>query len=837
MTRWIALGAALTACTPPHPADPTPTGPDAPATSTPADPTGPTGDTATPLPEPEVTFRAVLRDDNRVVLSWTLPEDVVGPVVTLFDVGEIEARCDGEPGCSHETWVTGGGMHEYTLRVVHEDGRLTHVGAAVEVPGIPAPAWTVTSTVAPLSKAYNTVVIDVLAPGAHTLSWDATAVFRAEFVRLRRPDSGFGPGERLALTGSVDVPPDELARVGTSSWTLAACLRPSDSDVELCSEARPLSLRTEPGWLTGARRVDVDRTVGHTVAWQSAGNLHHVASETLELDAWTTDPLYTFEPDALTPGVHEIVITPCRWVGEDFRCSNRHDVATPVAGTVLYQDLAFGNTEPRYALEGETVAEIHPATGPVQALVAPRSGTVIELVEDKATITVDEPVFAIVTAEQLRVSLVVDPSVTWEERRYDEDFTQARALSGWPWALTGQPLDIAVTDAGDMWAVGEFSRRLVQGSGDRVIPHTYPLHHVWDDALGRYRPVRPFANPLNGRSPSDTSALGEKVLVAADGAVWSTQGGRNLSSGGEVPNHSRIHRFDPSGVDDPETLHDDRHCSYPVPGDGNIVIGLAVDGDRVWFTELLPGRLTWFDRAPEHCEPLLDYDDPDAVAAAALRACEGAETAADGCVDSVSLGAGVWPAHVSLDPVDGSPWVVDSLGNWLLHYAPAGDRLDAYPIPAPISAGTLVQAIFKGFPWQLRVTADAVYVGEYSDVSLLRFDRASEQFDELAAPWATTDMNLHSIDIADDRLWFALTNEVYAPLDHNVSTIGYVDLASWRAGTPHGVLYTGLHEIVDPLVPERDHWHASFRGIDVSPDGRYVAIASMRRNAMVRLGP
>jgi hypothetical protein len=323
------------------------------------------------------------------------------------------------------------------------------------------------------------------------------------------------------------------------------------------------------------------------------------------------------------------------------------------------------------------------------------------------------------------------------------------------------------------------------------------------------------------------------VEVAEDGTVWATLGGVGFHAGGDPPNHSRLLRFDPAGQDLPTTLHDDRFCAYAVPGDGNVVVGLATDEDRVWFVESNTMELSVFEPRPEHCEPLLDYDDPAAVAASALQDCGSGQTAADGCVERVLLGDGISPSHVALDPVDGSPWVTDAFGAGVLHYLPDTGEVEMFPLPAP-----LLPSFFQGFPWQIRVTDDAVYIGEYVDISIVRFDKATGATDEIAVPFPTPDMNLHSIDIDADRLWFTLSAEGSALLDPQVSTIGYLDLAAWRDGAPAGVIYAGLDEIVDPVHPERAAlWPPCFRGIDVAPTGGAIALGSVRRDEVVVLTP
>jgi hypothetical protein len=152
---------------------------------------------------------------------------------------------------------------------------------------------------------------------------------------------------------------------------------------------------------------------------------------------------------------------------------------------------------------------------------------------------------------------------------------------------------------------------------------------------------------------------------------------------------------------------------------------------------------------------------------------------------------------------------------------------------------------FGGFPWSLRVDEGAVYLGEYATQHILRFDKASSVFSEIHIPCSTSQVKLHSIDIDSrtDRLWFTLSNEVQVPLDKTASTIGYIDLTSWRdhiadpvrTKSISAVLYRGLDSI-----PASKNWpdkHQAFRGIAIDPASGKIAIATMWREQITELTP
>lgn len=796
------------------------------------DSTGDTGDTDSAGDTgagPGLSFTAALSDTNLITLTWSDPTADPAGDVYVFDLGTFAAVCDGADGCSTTLRVEDGGIYEYTLRIPAIGEPAVYARAEVEVVAPEPPTFTADPAAPPLSYLGRTVALDVLDPVDVTLRWDEGARPPGTIVRLRTPTtSAFSDGDEVALTDEVVIPAADLERIGTSSWSLEACTLPAAADVPLCSQETPLSLRVVPGLVEGGRRIQADAN-GVTLDWASAGNFFYVSAPTLGIDTWVAGP--PLHVAALDPGVHDVTIVPCRF--ETGQCTNRSDAVASAAGIVSYPYplLDWGVI---VVFEGDPVADIDTGSG-VETLVAPATGTLFEVVAEGDAVEAGGSVFAVITQDAIQQQLVVD-DVRWTlDRPWTDDFAAGQATAAWPRFNVGSPLDIAIEDDGNVWVDSEFTWRLFHarpdGTGEAL---TYPLLQHWDEATERYVPVSPFANGLSGLSPHPASAYGERVVVAPDGTVWATLGGVGLHEGGDPPNHSRLLQFDPAATDLPTTEHDDRFCAYAVPGDGNGVIGLAVDGAQVWFVEGTPGYLSVFEPRPELCEPLLDYDDPAAVAASVMVACGPGQHASDGCVERVYLGDGRYPAHVAIDPVDGSPWVSDAFGGVLLHYVPATGAVESIPLQPQ-----LMSSFFAGFPWQIRVTDDAVYLGEYADVSLVRYTKATGEMDELPVPFATGDVNLHSIDIDDqERLWFTLSAEGSALLDPEASTIGYVDLADWRDGSPSGVVYAGLDAIVDAAHPERaELWAPCFRGIDVAPDGGAIALASMRRAETVVLTP
>ena len=80
-------------------------------------------------------------------------------------------------------------------------------------------------------------------------------------------------------------------------------------------------------------------------------------------------------------------------------------------------------------------------------------------------------------------------------------------------------------------------------------------------------------------------------------------------------------------------------------------------------------------------------------------------------------------------------------------------------------------------------------------------------------------------------------------MDKSASTIGYIDLASWRSfiANPQvnkgilAVIYSGLDTIAAPEVLK--HRHQAFRGIAIDQRSGKVALATMWRGQITELSP
>lgn len=203
-------------------------------------------------------------------------------------------------------------------------------------------------------------------------------------------------------------------------------------------------------------------------------------------------------------------------------------------------------------------------------------------------------------------------------------------------------------------------------------------------------------------------------------------------------------------------------------------------------------------------------------------------------------------AHLQADPDSGVIWFTDASGQYLGSYDTDGEAgFELISIHDTHLGDYDTVGELGGFPWDLEVTHDAVYIGEYAARHILRYDKAQQRFSEVDVPYAGRMVRLHSlaVDTMRERLWFSLANECSVPGKHARSTIGYIDLDSWRqylfgpnnsAGIK-GVTYRGLAEI--PGCEMHPQMHQSFRGIALNPGDGKIAIATMLREQITLLDP
>ncbi len=775
-------------------------------------------------------FTATRSDLNLITLDWQVSGGDSSNLLYIYDdIGFRAQACrtlPQPPGCSTTKRVTNGGVYRYTLSV--RNAALEFATQTVEITVLDLPA--------PASQTAN-VDVDMLNVQQQSIWWQH-APSSAGFVRIYGT-APFAPpiADNQPTTGTYPVPASALA-IGRNIYTIQYCERPpSNSNVPaLCSDGVPFVFNVRPAHFAGDYRQFVPAGQSLTLSWSGSGNWWFVEAPSLNIGTWVTQPTYTVPASALTQGVHQFKVTSCIFGG---RCSNRFDIYAPQAGVVTFT-VGFQSVN-----QGTVVGNLAPSSGGTAIpLTAPRTGTFYPIVPSGSTVAANANVAAVITEDKDFKQVIVGQQqslATWSSRTWSTDFTSAY-YDTQARPTTGDALDVTFDSAGGIWQLGEFSYGIAHVAGGALTHHDVPTARAWNPSSGLYERVTPFGSGLSG-NPRNVAytELGERVIDTGS-AVWFTQGGGLFFTG--VANYSRIVRFDRNGVDSAATPDDDRMCAIHVPGDNAAVIGIASDGQRIWFLESSRKVLGWLDPATFAwpCNNFLDYGNAQAVQAAeTANRCT--SPTQQGCIHEIALPASAgFPAHVVVDATDGYVWFSTfanfGSGNVVGRYPLAGGNVETFPLPDSI--GT---TLAHGFPWQIRVDAEAVYLNEYGDNDLIRFDKHGSSctalvngqnpcMKEIHVPVRSPDVAMHSIDLVGTRLWFTLANEAGGAVDRSASTFGYVDVAAWKAGAPTGVLYIGLETLGD-LSAGRYH---SFRGIDVTPQGQ-VALADMRTDEVIRLDP
>jgi hypothetical protein len=739
-------------------------------------------------------FRAVRYSGNEILLQWRVIHSI--PAVYIYDdtghgggdVGTKPAFCPSAPAniCSTSLTVTEGGNYRWLLRVENSKGRKVYVPASI----------TLTPPYAPEIVAGGGFV-DILAPSKETISWvadqrNAPAGESTDdaWIEIKPPGAFWFKADRLPRSGPaarISVPASALGEPGRSVYSIRDCLLQVESGTKFCSGAVSIGFSTasdrflnpDPIYSRQAEDLEISFTT-------QSGDVRRLYSKTLLPREYqqsfleTQKASYTVDAGLLTPGNHRIELASCQ--RQTNHCSPKVDL---------------------------------------QILVQPHN-------------------------RQVRWTL---------DREYTDDFLPGRVYAQ---LGDGEPLDITYDTAGGVWMINEFSTTIEHLTPQGIVESfKVPLaRKTVSSSSSEF--VKPFAAQLKGLelNPVSFSMLAERATTVGS-TIWFTQGG-GMWAPAKLPNHARIISYDPSKADSPVTPFDDRICVYNVPADDeeqfgdNQVVGLTAAKGRIWigesrgFYDNRPSAISSFIPDPENCANLLNFDNPNALASQRLQYCvDGKTPEQDGCMQKYlldKLPVGIKVAHLATDPGDGSVWFTDAHGRFLGNLnTDRAEVMKVYPLPDPHPE----MGMFGGFPWTIRADDDAVYFGQYATKSVLRFDKASASFDEILVPVALSQVRLHSIDIdaATNRLWFTLTNESPVPVDQTASTIGYIDLHSWRDhiadpgknSAVYGVVYKGLSTL--PASAYNPGQHQAFRGIAVDPASGKIALATMRRNQITELSP
>lgn len=385
---------------------------------------------------------------------------------------------------------------------------------------------------------------------------------------------------------------------------------------------------------------------------------------------------------------------------------------------------------------------------------------------DANRIVVDLPANA--PSGSVRVATTAGVSPASKVEVYAYDWFDIPPTAG----TNASPLSLAIDDAQRVWVNEEFHRafqRLDISTG--MVTGLAPPYPTGPG---------PFASTIFGDHRTQTSSLGEGVMVDPLGRIWFSEGGGYLYSG-IYPNHSRIICLLPDEPGGPEFR------VYNVPGDWNEVIGLTWDPvrDWVWFAE---GGLTSGGKIVGFDPDLIPWDNQFNFSTSLnyLVGNPGAPTAALYHVyDVPNLTA--QPAHL-LVKANGDIWFTHYWGAALGRLVPATGAFTSYPLPATQSTSFPASILGAG-PWEIVEAPNGdVIFNEFFDATITRFDIALADdpatwqlapnglnpgmTDVVIPDYDPLNEQLHSIAYAPDgRLWYTIHVENAPGLN---ASVGYI---------------------------------------------------------------
>jgi streptogramin lyase len=269
----------------------------------------------------------------------------------------------------------------------------------------------------------------------------------------------------------------------------------------------------------------------------------------------------------------------------------------------------------------------------------------------------------------------------------------------------GAPLSIAVDEAHRVWVNQEFHLEF-----QKLDPSVGIVEGI---AIPQPPSPGPFASTIFADHRTQTSVLGEDVLIDPMGRVWFTQGGGSLYSGIH-PNHSRVVCLIPDGPAGYEFR------VYNVPGDRNEVIGLAWDHTRnwIWFAEgglVNGGAIVGFD--PE----LIPWDNNFAFDSSLDHQLCSSLTET-GCYQRYQLeDTASHPAHLLVTD-DGKIWFTAFWGRSIGRLDPVTGIVNKYPVPQTISKALPSYIVGPG-PWEILEAPNGdIIFNEFFDATITRFD-------------------------------------------------------------------------------------------------------------------
>ncbi len=435
---------------------------------------------------------------------------------------------------------------------------------------------------------------------------------------------------------------------------------------------------------------------------------------------------------------------------------------SPVYGTIQQTTLTltgagFGAAGPEASLFVRTRA------GSIS--IASTDGRILSWEEDRIEMTIDESA----RSALVQVRTAEGESNTSRVEVYRYEWFDIPPTPG----TNAVPLSLAVGADGHVWINEEFHRNF-----QHFDPATETVEGI---SPPRPPDPGPFASTIFNDHRTQTSVLGEDIMVDPDGNVWFTQGGGALYSGIH-PNHSRIVRYDPDG---PEG---ERFRVYNMPGDWNEIIGLAWDEgrQRMWVTQSSLERhpvIASFD--PEMIPWDNDFDFSESLM---HQVCED-EGPYEDCYRVYPLPpSSLKPAHLEVDD-RGLVWYTAYWGNAIGVLDPESGAVREFPLPEAIGLGDPVWVVGCG-PWQMVKAPDNgdIIFNEFFDSTIGRFDVTRildpqcRSLDEhgvnpCIVEWITPDVDLrnervHSIAYdLKGRLWYSIHSDEDAEVN---ASLGFI---------------------------------------------------------------
>lgn len=774
---------------------------------------------------------------------------------TTHDVGWV-------PPNGSRTFRTTPGMHEYVLALDDGAGNATHVRAEVYVPPPSMP-----------SPAEDQLSVDPFADPipAQTITWNPNG---ADYVKVYacQPNT-----ESLGCTSisnvsapnnSYTITATELsAALGSSMqgdivYRLQPCMTSADPKEEFCAQFMQgsawVDVSVQPAQFTGNfrdYRPNYPAFFDYTVSWDGPGDGFRLNAPTLGLvNHETSATSYTFPAANLGAGVHTLELTACHQAVTGQRCASvpaRKQLVVGNSGwTVKPWTNDFNPTtganpseffdRGQFERSGNSSANAIDGTGDVWS-VGEQSGTLSHVDGDTVS-SYDIPLLRRCPPAPEPCTYVkrVTP-FGWGPGTGQADISSPQDLTevdGQIWFTQG--MDLHGPDAHNHSRVFRFDPAATDSPAtvqdDRFCGYNVPEEEnaaagvVFDGSRAWFLEHRTLthaglASALQEGMP--TSTLEVTPLKAA------------LPAGHEILIKSgdrwQIVTMSTAAADNATTLEVETftpNFTYP-GGSGPLGNPLTSVSDPSYLTSFNPSDPAFSNC---HAQNTLDYTYPPGPAFSPGY-CDPDPAVQANCFERVALpGSLRGAAHLVVDADDDAIWMTTYMLNEQLgRYDLTTGAVTFYPLPSDsIPWGPLTGVV----PWKVEVSGDYVYVSEYQDGDIVRFDKTAapraecETLDAIGQNPCMSEIHLpgnsaFQTQVRGNRLYFTVRGR--SPGESN---LGYINLTDWRTG----VIYTGMS---DALVPESRQYGPSgqYSWIDIDQASGQISLSDFHRRQLIRLQP